>query len=255
MSDIERQLASLRGIETRLGTIRVHAGLDLTILRGEILALIGGSGAGKSTLLRLLGLLLDPVAGDRTLFGQSVPRGRDVPPAIRRRVGFMFQSGALISSLTVGENLRLAAGDLALPNADMRDLLAFKLSLSGLSPDVMSSYPGTLSGGMMKRAAVARALMTDPELLLLDEPTAGLDPVKAAELDDLFLMLRDTLGVSLVVVTHDLDTLWRICDRAAILEQGRVSACDTLPALLTQSTPFIDAYFRGPRGARFLEDA
>lgn len=239
----------VRGLRTQFGRKVVHENLDFSVRRGEIVALVGGSGSGKTTLLREITMLDAPTAGSVRLFGEeTVGIGEAAAFALRRRFGMMFQLGALFSSLTVRENVAVPLREhTRLPAALIDDIAELKIALAGLPPDAAERYPAQLSGGMIKRAAVARAIALDPDLLFLDEPTAGLDPVGAAALDDLVLQLRDTLGLTVVIVTHDLDTLWRVTDRVAFLGERRVLACEPMPVLTRSEHPLIRAYFTGPR--------
>lgn len=240
----------VRGLTTRFGDHLVHENLDLDVRRGEILGVIGGSGTGKSVLLRQIVGLLEPAAGEIEVFGQPV---RDTSPeefrALRRRWGVMFQGGALFSSLTVRENVEAPMREqLDLPEDLRRTLAAIKVRMVGLPQDAMNKPPSALSGGMKKRAGFARAIALDPEIVFLDEPTAGLDPIGAAALDALIRQLRDTLGLTVFLVTHDLDTLHAICDRVAVLADRRVLAVDTLAALRKLQHPWLQDYLGGPRG-------
>lgn len=240
----------VRGLVNRFGSQAVHVNLDLDIRRGEILGVVGGSGTGKSVLLRSIVGLRRPNAGSVKVFGENLlklpPRRRS---EIERRFGVLFQRGALFTSLNLQENVALPLIEhIGLKRADAQHLARQKLALAGLPPDAACKYPDELSGGMVKRAALARALALDPEVLFLDEPTAGLDPIGAAAFDQLILTLRDALGFSVFLVTHDLDTLYTICDRVAVLAQKRVLAVDTLEAVAATDDDWIRAYFHGPRG-------
>ncbi|QGZ28992.1 ABC transporter ATP-binding protein [Stutzerimonas stutzeri] len=240
----------VRGLVNRFGSQAVHVNLDLDIRRGEILGVVGGSGTGKSVLLRSIVGLRRPNAGSVRVFGENLlklpPRRRS---EIERRFGVLFQRGALFTSLNLQENVALPLIEhIGLKRADAEHLARQKLALAGLPPDAACKYPDELSGGMVKRAALARALALDPEVLFLDEPTAGLDPIGAAAFDQLILTLRDALGFSVFLVTHDLDTLYTICDRVAVLAQKRVLAVDTLEAVAATDDDWIRAYFHGPRG-------
>lgn len=240
----------VRGLVNRFGSQAVHVNLDLDIRRGEILGVVGGSGTGKSVLLRSIVGLRRPNAGSVRVFGENLlklpPRRRS---EIERRFGVLFQRGALFTSLNLQENVALPLIEhIGLKRADAQHLARQKLALAGLPPDAACKYPDELSGGMVKRAALARALALDPEVLFLDEPTAGLDPIGAAAFDQLILTLRDALGFSVFLVTHDLDTLYTICDRVAVLAQKRVLAVDTLEAVAATDDDWIRAYFHGPRG-------
>ena len=241
---------SLRQVSTRYGDHVVHAGLDLEINRAEIFALIGGSGSGKSTLLREMILLQRPDAGAIEVLGADLMT-LDAAQAqtLRQRWGVMFQHGGLFGSLSVLENVGLPLREhTALDSALIDSIATWKLGLAGLAPEVGALFPAELSGGMVKRAALARALALDPELLFLDEPTAGLDPVSAAGVDALVVQLRDLFGLTIVMITHDLDTLWQVADRVAVLADGRVQGVGSMAELSQRSEPAIRQFFDGPRG-------
>ncbi len=240
----------VRGLRNQFGAQVVHENLDLDVRRGEILGVVGGSGSGKSVLMRSIIGLNRPRAGEVALFGEDVAAmGADERARIDRRCGVLFQYGALFSSLTVAENVQAPMRELHCLSEDRTaKLAALKLVLAGLPASAGAKYPSQLSGGMVKRAALARALALDPELLFLDEPTAGLDPIGAAAFDQLLLTLRDALGLTVFLITHDLDTLYTICDRVAVLSQRRVLAIDTLAAVASHPDPWIQDYFHGPRG-------
>ncbi|GIX31925.1 MAG: ABC transporter ATP-binding protein [Porticoccaceae bacterium] len=237
----------VQGLTTRFGATVVHRGLDLEVRRGEILGVVGGSGTGKSVLLRACIGLVRPVAGEVRLFGERLdgPAG----DALRRRFGVLFQNGALFSSLTVAENVAFPLVEhLGLPRPEALELARARLALAGFPLEAAERYPKALSGGMVKRAALARALALEPELLFLDEPTAGLDPITAGAFDRLVVTLRDALGLTVFLVTHDLDTLYAACDRVAVLARGRVLVADTLARVRDTDDPWIREYFHGPRG-------
>ncbi len=247
----------VRGLQTRFGATIIHENLDFTVQRGEIVALVGGSGSGKTTLLRAIILLLEPTAGSIQLFGQEIIGiSESAAFRLRRRFGMLFQQGALFSSLTVRENVamplhehtRLSAGRIA----EIADL---KIALAGLPADTGNKLPRELSGGMLKRAALARALALDPALLFLDEPTAGLDPVSAGAFDELVVQLKESLGLTVVMVTHDLDTLWQTTDRVAFLGERRVIGYAPMQELTRAEHPLIRAYFEGPRGRAAREQS
>ena len=240
----------VRGLEVGFGDKLVMRGLDLDILHGEVLGFVGASGAGKSVLTRaILGLLPKRA-------GRIEVRGRDLDAmplkerrAVERRWGVLFQQGALFSSLTVAQNIQVPMREFLDISPALRDDLArLKLALVGLPADAGDKYPSELSGGMIKRAALARALALEPDMLFLDEPTSGLDPIGAAEFDDLIATLQSTLGLTVFMVTHDLDSLYAICDRVAVLGQGRVSAIGPIQSLLDSPDPWIQSYFHGKRG-------
>lgn len=243
-------IVSLRGITNRFGSQVVHENLDLDIRRGEILGLIGGSGSGKSVLLRTILGLNQQAAGTITIMGVNMNTASEEAKAgIRGQWGVLFQDGALFSSLTVGENIAFPLREFTSVSKSMREAIArMKIAFVGLPAFAYDKYPGELSGGMKKRAGLARALAMDPAILLLDEPTAGLDPLGAAAFDQLVLTLRASLGLTVCMVTHDLDSLHAICDRVAVLAEKRIYAVDTIPNLLHVQLPWIQEYFTGPRG-------
>jgi phospholipid/cholesterol/gamma-HCH transport system ATP-binding protein len=243
----------LRGIVNELAGQRIHDGLDLDVRRGEVLALIGASGSGKSVLLRSIVGLVTPRAGTIEILGQwPAELGEREHRRLRERFGMLFQDGALFSSLTVAENVQVPVREcLDLPQRLLDEIAALKLALVGLPPDAGAKFPAELSGGMRKRAGLARALALDPELLFLDEPTAGLDPIAAAAFDELIRSLGTTLGLTVVMVTHDLDSLVRTADRVAALTQGR-AVVGTLDELRRNPDPWLQAYFGGVRGRAAL---
>jgi len=237
-------------VSTRFGEHVVHAGLDLEVRRAEIFALIGGSGSGKSTLLREMILLQRPDSGSIRVLGVDLQNlAGDEATALRQRWGVMFQHGGLFGSLTVHENIGLPLREhTALDDVLIDELAAWKLAMTGLEPKVGAQYPSELSGGMMKRASLARALALDPELLFLDEPTAGLDPESAGEVDQLVRKLRDLFGLTIVMITHDLDLLWQLADRVAVLAEGKVQGIGSMAELSQMDNPAIRKFFEGPRG-------
>lgn len=243
-------LVEVRGLLNRFGSQVIHENLDLDIRRGEIIGVIGGSGTGKSVLLRSIIGLKRPDAGSVKVFGQDLTQlDADQRSRMERRFGVLFQRGALFSSLTVSENVALPLIEHAgLSREDAEHLACMKLALAGLPSNAGSKYPSELSGGMIKRAALARALALDPDILFLDEPTAGLDPIGAAAFDQLIKTLRDAMGLSVFLVTHDLDTLYAICDRVAVLSERRVLVADQLDRVAATDNPWIQDYFHGPRG-------
>jgi phospholipid/cholesterol/gamma-HCH transport system ATP-binding protein len=243
-------IIEVRQLVNRFGTQTVHQNLDLDLYRGEVLGVVGGSGTGKSVLLRSILGLRHANAGTVRVFGEEL---LSLPPERRsqleRRFGVLYQRGALFSSLTVTENVALPLiehANLSRPAAER--LAQVKLALVGLPRGAGDKYPTELSGGMIKRAALARALALEPDILFLDEPTAGLDPIGAAAFDQLILTLRDALGLSVFLVTHDLDTLYTICDRVAVLAEKRVLVADRLDVVAATDNPWIHDYFHGPRG-------
>lgn len=235
---------------TRFGAAVVHEDINVTIMPGEIFAIAGGNGSGKSTLLREIIGLQPPNEGTIRLFGQDVS-GLGEPGAqdVYRRLGVMFQQGALFSSLTLSENVAVPLKEHTdVPAELIRDIVAMKIATVDLPKDSAGKFPSELSGGMRRRAALARAIVMDPELLFLDEPTAGLDPIIAAGFDELVLQLKAILGLTVVMVTHDLDSLWRIADRVAVLGNGTILGVGTMQELAESSDPIIHEYFHGPRG-------
>jgi len=241
----------VRGLEVGFGDKLVMRGLDLDIYRGEVLGFVGASGAGKSVLTRTILGLLPKRAGIIEVKGRNLdqlgPRERG---EVEQRWGVLFQQGALFSSLTVKENIEAPMREHLNISARLRGELAMlKLALVGLPPDAASKYPSQLSGGMIKRAALARALALDPDLLFLDEPTSGLDPIGAGDFDELIATLQKTLGLTVFMVTHDLDSLYAICDRVAVLGEGKVIAIGPIEDLLRSEDPWIREYFRGKRGS------
>lgn len=242
-------IISVRDLRTAFGTHVVHDGLDLDVRRGEIIGIVGGSGAGKSVLLRAIVGLMRPERGQITVFGKNV---LDAPEAeyraLRRRWGVMFQDGALFSSLTVQQNVEVPMREqLSLSKTTREALAAIKVRMVGLPVDALAKYPSELSGGMRKRAGFARAISLDPEVVFLDEPTAGLDPIGAAAFDILIKQLRDALGLTVFFVTHDLDSLYAICDRIAVLAENRVLAVGTMDDMRRVDHPWVAEYFNGPR--------
>lgn len=240
---------SISDLKNQYDGLVIHEHLDMTVQRGEIVALVGGSGSGKTTLIRAIIMLLRPAAGSVRLFGQElIGIGERQAQLLRRRFGMLFQQGALFGGLTVKENVGVPLAEhTSLSAAEIGELAELKVALAGLPGHAIDKYPSELSGGMLKRAALARALALDPELLLLDEPTAGLDPVAAAAFDDLLIQLRDSLGLTVVMVTHDLDSMWRTTDQVAFLGERRVLECLPMAHLVRAEHPLIKAYFQGPR--------
>ena len=237
-------------VSTRFGDHVVHSSLDLQVRRGEIFALIGGSGSGKSTLLREMILLHQPDSGTIRVLGADLKTiSDDDALALRQRWGVMFQHGGLFGALTIKENVGLPLREhTGLDDGLIDEIADWKLAMAGLKPEVGAQYPSELSGGMMKRAALARSLSLDPELLFLDEPTAGLDPESADGVDQLVLKLRDLFGLTIVIITHDLDLLWQVADRVAVLAEGTVQGIGSMTELSAMTNPAIQKFFDGPRG-------
>jgi len=242
----------VRGLDVGFGSRLILRGLDLDVKRGEVMGFVGGSGTGKSVLTRaILGLVMKS-AGQIQVLGQDLdalaPRERQ---AVERRCGVLFQQGALFSGLTVLQNVQAPMREyLNLSQKLMDELARMKIAMVGLAPDAAEKFPSELSGGMIKRAALARALALDPDILFLDEPTSGLDPIGAAEFDDLIATLQKTLGLTVFMVTHDLDSLYSICDRIAALAEGKVIAAGTVAQMLASEHPWLRAYFHGKRARR-----
>jgi phospholipid/cholesterol/gamma-HCH transport system ATP-binding protein len=238
----------VRGLVNRFGTQVVHDGLDMSVAADEVFGIVGGSGSGKSVLLRTILGLQRPAAGSVHIEGNDITRLSEAQlRPIKARYGVAFQEGALYSSLTVLQNVQLPMIEhLSLPTADLDGLALLKIRLVGLPADAAGKYPAELSGGMVKRAAVARALALDPRLLFLDEPTSGLDPVSAAAFDDLVLYLHQQLKLTVVMITHDLDSIFRTCNRVGVIVDKRMES-DTLEAIVEHPNAWIQAYFHGER--------
>ncbi|HME71332.1 MAG TPA: ATP-binding cassette domain-containing protein [Myxococcota bacterium] len=237
-------------LHTRFGAAIVHDGVSLEVKEGEIFALAGASGCGKSTLLREIILLQRPQSGSIRVFGREVV-GLDDEEALplRRNWGVMFERGALFGSLTVSENVGLPLREhTRLRDRIIDEIAAVKVALTGLPASAGPKYPAELSGGMRKRAALARAIALDPRLLFLDEPTAGLDPLSASGFDELVRRLKELLGLTIFLVTHDLDLLWRVADRVAFMVEGRIAGVGTMHELSKSEQPLVREYFYGPRG-------
>ena len=237
-------------VSTRFGAHVVHSDVDFEVRRAEIFAVIGGSGSGKSTLLREMILLHRPDAGSIEVLGMDLQTLDEAQAlGLRQRWGVMFQHGGLFGSLTVLENIGLPLREhTRLDNKRIDEIAASKLAMTGLTPEVGAQYPSELSGGMMKRASLARALALDPELLFLDEPTTGLDPGSADGVDELVRKLRDRFGLTIVMITHDLDLLWQVTDRVAVLADGRVQAIGSMSELSHDDQPAVRQFFDGARG-------
>ncbi len=246
----------VRDLLTRFGSNVIHQGLNLDLRRGEILGVVGGSGTGKSVLLRSIVGLKRPEGGSVRVLGVDVIHGPAAArAALERRWGVMFQDGALFSALTVQENVEVPLA--AVPGLTPQDRAALaqvKVSMAGLPWSANAKLPSQLSGGMRKRAGLARALALDPEIVFLDEPTAGLDPIGADAFDRLIVSLRDALNLSVLMITHDLDTLHACCDRIAVLAEKRVLVCGTMADMLSVDHPWVRDYFHGPRARAALPD-
>lgn len=250
-SPADEPIIRVRGLRNQFGAQVVHDHLDLDVRHGEIIGVVGGSGSGKSVLMRSIIGLREPDAGSVEILGVD-GRSRDAEDRlhIERSTGVLFQDGALFSSLTVGENVQVPLKEHhpELPDSLLYELALLKVKLAGLPPDALDKLPSQLSGGMRKRAGLARALALDPPLLFLDEPTAGLDPIGAAAFDHLTRTLQQALGLTVFLITHDLDTLYAICDRVAVLAEKRVIAVAPLAEIEAFDHPWVQEYFNGPRG-------
>jgi phospholipid/cholesterol/gamma-HCH transport system ATP-binding protein len=243
----------VRGLVNRFGEETVHEGLDLDVFGGEVLAVVGASGSGKSVLLRTIIGLNRPVAGRIEVFGRDILALGDAEQReLEKRWGVLFQDGALFSSLTVAQNVEVPLKEhYDMPLALMDEIAAYKVGIVGLPEGTGEKYPAQLSGGMRKRAGLARALALDPQIVFLDEPTAGLDPIAAGEFDELIRDLRGSLGLTVFMVTHDLDTLFAVCDRVAVLVDQKIRV-GSLAEMLQDNHPWIRSYFHGPRGRAAL---
>jgi phospholipid/cholesterol/gamma-HCH transport system ATP-binding protein len=254
---MESPVLEVRGLVNRFGNQLVHDGLDMEVYRDEVFGIVGGSGSGKSVLLRTILGLQRPEAGIVRIDGQDITRmsWAQLRP-IKERYGVAFQEGALYSGLTVLENVQLPMLEfLELRGEALDELALLKIRLVGLAEDAARKYPAQLSGGMVKRAAIARALALDPPLLFLDEPTSGLDPVSAAAFDDLVLYLQKELKLTVVMITHDLDSIFRTCNRVGVIVDRRMES-DTLAGIVNHSNPWIQTYFHGVRArARLAGEA
>lgn len=251
----DRDLAiRIKGLRTQFGEQVIHDGLDLDVEKGEILGVVGGSGTGKSVLLRTIIGLNRPAAGTVEVLGQEVSDERsEHQRSLEPRWGVLFQDGALFSSLTVAENIQVPLKEhVKLKGALLHEIAALKVRMVGLPPEAGAKYPSELAGGMRKRAGLARALALDPETLFLDEPTAGLDSIGAAAFDQLILDLQAALGLTVFMVTHDLDSLHTICDRIAVLADRKVKLIGPMEVMLQSEHPWVREYFHGPRARAAL---
>lgn len=250
---MDAPIIEIKHLDNRIGKQWIHRDLNLTVRKGEILTILGGSGSGKTVLLRTILRLRYPTQGEIRLFGVHLNHCSEAQiMTIRRRWGMLFQQNALFSSLTVLENVQFPIRAFTnLPHTAQKQMALLKISMAGLPMSAATKYPSELSGGMQKRAALARAIVLDPELLFLDEPTAGLDPQSASALDELILDLRKSLGLTVVMVTHDLDSVWKLSDRTAFLGEGKVLATLPLSELVLLQNPCIQNYFSGYRAQRY----
>ncbi|MCH7929529.1 MAG: ABC transporter ATP-binding protein [Proteobacteria bacterium] len=249
MSADEAPAIRVRGLTTRFGAQVVLENLDLDVRRGEVMGVVGGSGAGKSVLLRTIIGLNRPASGSIEVLGHDVAKsGNAERRSLEERWGVLFQDGALFSSLTVAQNVQVPLKEhTTLSQQVIDELTAVRIGMVGLPPEAAGKYPSELSGGMRKRAGLARALALDPEIVFLDEPTTGLDPIGAAAFDQLIRGLQQTLGFTVFMVTHDLDSLSAICDRIAVLVERRVLLVGPMETMLRESHPWVHEYFHGPR--------
>ncbi len=250
-----REMIKLRRLQTRFGNKTVHEDLNLTVYEGDIYGILGGSGSGKTTLLREMIMLLRPSGGHIEVLGYDLNSiGYKEAQRLRTEWGVLFQFGALFTSLTVEENVAVWLREYtSLSDATIRRIVRSKLEMVGLDPDVGRLYPSELSGGMIKRSALARALVMDPKLLFLDEPTSGLDPVSAEAFDELITQLHSLLGLTIVMITHDIDTIFNVVNRMAVLGDKHVVAEGTLREVLKNDHPFIRRFFGGNRAKARIE--
>jgi phospholipid/cholesterol/gamma-HCH transport system ATP-binding protein len=253
MAETESPIIRVRDLVVKFGKRAVLDHLDLDVARGEILGFVGGSGAGKSVLMRTIIGLLPKHGGTIEVMGVNLDQATTSgAQAVEKRWGVLFQHGALFSSLTVAQNIQFPLREyLDLSPRLLDEIAVAKLKLVGLKPEVALQFPSELSGGMIKRVALARALALDPEIVFLDEPTSGLDPISAGEFDQLIRTLQQTLGVTVFMVTHDLDSLHTVCDRIAVLVDGKVIAAGPMATMMKSEHPWMKAYFHGQRGRGF----
>lgn len=248
-------IIDIKKLDTYLGGAYIHKNLDLTIYRGEILGIVGGSGSGKTTLLYEMLGLLKPASGSIRVFNDELTTATpETLLAIQKRWGVLFQQNALFSSLNLLENVSFPLHEhTELDPVSIQEMALLKISMAGLSVEAAIKYPAELSGGMQKRAGLARAIVLDPELIFLDEPTAGLDPDTASRFDELILNLQQTMGLTIVIITHDLDSLWHVTDRVAFLGEGKVLCVDEMTKLVKNQHQLIRDFFLGPRGRNIQE--
>lgn len=243
-------IIEIKNVYTNLGGKQIHRDINFSIQQGEIIGIVGGSGSGKTTLLREMLALTMPTSGSIKIFNEEMTTASpEILLNIQRRFGVLFQQNALFSSLTLLENVSFPLKEhTQLDKESIKELALLKILMAGLPLDATYQYPAELSGGMQKRAGLARAIVLDPELLFLDEPTAGLDPYTANGFDELILNLQKTMGLTIVMVTHDLDSLWKVANRVVFLGEGSVLCVDTMANLIRHPHPLIQAFFNGPRG-------
>ncbi|RZS83650.1 phospholipid/cholesterol/gamma-HCH transport system ATP-binding protein [Phyllobacterium myrsinacearum] len=247
-------ILSVKDVSVSFGRSSVLEHLNLDVYRGEILGFVGASGTGKSVLMRTILGLNQKQHGNISIFGHDIDHATEQEKlSVDMRMGVLFQHGALFSSLTVLENIQVPMREyLDIPHSLMDELARLKIDLVGLKPDTAEKFPSELSGGMIKRAALARALSLDPDIVFLDEPTSGLDPIGAADFDELIANLRDTMGLTVYMVTHDLDSLFAVCDRIAVLGKKRVLVEGTIDDMLTFDDPWVQEYFHGKRARQIV---
>jgi phospholipid/cholesterol/gamma-HCH transport system ATP-binding protein len=250
MKTNNKSIIEMKNIKIQLGDTLVHNGLDLSVKQGEVLGIVGGSGSGKTTLLREILMLQPPDSGSIKVFDHELMGASSKTLlAVQRRWGVLFQQNALFSSLNLLENTAFPLHEhTLLDKKTINELAALKIVMAGLPIEAAAKFPSELSGGMQKRAGIARAIVLDPELIFLDEPTAGLDPNSASGFDELILDLQATMNLTIVIVTHDLDTLWRVTNRVAFLGEGKVLCIDAMAELIKNPHPLIQQFFNGPRG-------
>lgn len=246
----QQKIVQVRDVHTRFGSKVVHSGISFDIQEGEVFAIVGGSGSGKSTIMREIAILQQPTSGSVKVFGREVSQMTDIQALpLRRRMGVMFQYGALFNNLTILQNVCVPLQEhTGLEQSLIEEIAAVKIDLAGLEVDVCAMYPSQLSGGMRKRAAMARAIALDPEIIFLDEPSSGLDPVSADGLDELIIRLKELMGLTIVMVTHDMDSLWRVADSVILLGDGVIKAQGAMEQVVQSDDSLVKAFFEGNRG-------